>query len=87
MERLVELVVLIESSNMEEQEYLPNEDCFIQEASSLATELFVTDEGSCNNENIIKFRKYGYNVFAIEQDRFGWILGGINTDKGIITYG
>jgi hypothetical protein len=28
-----------------------------------------------------------YDVFPIERDRFGWLIGGIQTSKGIIAYG
>ena len=40
-----------------------------------------------NYDNIHLLKKNGYNVFAGEQDRFGWLTGCIQLKKGIIVFG
>ena len=61
----------------------------INHISILADEVFITNEGHVNHENIQYLYKINknYNVFSIEQDRFGWLIGGIETEKGVITFG
>lgn len=59
----------------------------IQDAATLATEVLIRDDGERNFENEFTLRNSGYGVMALEQDRCGWLLGGILTPKGIIAYG
>jgi hypothetical protein len=89
MERLVELVRLIETSNeIKKAEYLTNyQSELIDEASVLAESLFITSNGHCNWENIEIAQKHNIFPYAVERDRFGWLTGGFETDKGIILYG
>ena len=58
-------------------------------AANLADDAFVTYDGQVNWDNIQEF--YTINntckIYPIEQDRFGWLIGGIKTQKGIITFG
>ena len=57
------------------------------EISYLANTLLITNTGRCNWDNIALVRKEGFDVFAGDQDSFGWLVGCIRTNKGIITYG
>ena len=58
-------------------------------ASSLADDAFVTSDGQVNWDNITEFCKINKSceVYPIEQDKFGWLIGGIKTLKGTITFG
>lgn len=64
-------------------------DChqLIQDAVGLADQLLITDDGERNIENEIELNNKGFYVFCLERDRFGWLGGAIQTDKGIIAYG
>jgi hypothetical protein len=59
----------------------------IQDAATLATDVLIRDDGERNYDNEYVLRDKGYGVIALEQDRSGWLLGGIITQKGIIAYG
>ena len=59
----------------------------VQDAAALATVLLISDDGERNFVNEFVLRNKGYEVIALEQDRCGWLLGGIVTPKGIIAYG
>ena len=68
--------------------FLSNEVCSeVSEISALAEKHLITFTGECNWEEIQILNDAGYRVFAVEQDRYGWLLGAIHTKKGIITYG
>jgi hypothetical protein len=87
MDRFLLLIDRINNSEMEESEYLSEPTELISEISDLACELFITNSGKCNGDTIAEAGKHGINIFPVEQDRFGWLIGGIGTKKGIITYG
>ena len=57
------------------------------ELMNLAATHLITDRGGCDWNNIKKLNNAGFKVFAIEQDSFGWLIGGIRTNKGVIMYG
>jgi hypothetical protein len=59
------------------------------EASSMACDLLIDNEGHCNWDNINEVRNAGYRVFAGDQDSFGWLVGCIQKhgDKRVLTYG
>ncbi len=85
METLIHLLKQIdenESSAHDQDDILMNE-----EIETLATDLLITNEGACNWENINILRDAGFAIIPIEKDSFGWLLAGILTKKGIITYG
>ena len=89
MERLIELVRLIEASDdIKKVEYLAIESSeLIDEAVVIAEGLFINSNGHCHWENIEIAQKCNIFPYALERDRFGWLVGGFETDKGIITYG
>lgn len=55
--------------------------------SIMAESLLINESGHCNWENIEIMKKEGYYVFPLERDSFGWLIGGISTNKGVIAYG
>lgn len=65
----------------------PIDHPMVADIESLADSLLITEDGDCNWENIQFLRSNGYDVFPLEQDRFGWVVGGIETIHGIIAYG
>ena len=56
---------------------------------SIADEMLITSEGQVNWIAVgeITNKNKSLDIFPIEQDRFGWLLGGIRTKKGLITFG
>lgn len=66
---------------------LTERDKSIQDATLLANELLIQDDGERHFENEFVLKREGYVVFALEADRSGWLIGGILTPKGIIAYG
>lgn len=79
---------------MEEDERIKDaDDCLSQdipivhEISIMADDILITESGFCNWENIHLMEDYGYQVFPLERDSFGWLVGGIQTQKGVIAYG
>lgn len=43
--------------------------------------------GNENFKNIVTIREAGFDVYAGEQDRFGWLIGCIQLKRGIILFG
>lgn len=56
----------------------------IQECVSLASDLFINDNGTPNYRNITGTN---YRITAGEQDSFGWLSGVITCSKGKIVFG
>ena len=54
---------------------------------SLAEELLIKDNGQCDWSNIDKLKELGFNVYAGDEDSFGWLTGYIETKNGIVVYG
>ncbi len=59
----------------------------VYNAACIATSVLIDEGGSCEWENITILKDNGFYVFPLEKDRFGWLIGGISTNKGIISYG
>lgn len=87
MDEFLEKIKALEKSSLEFSEYLPTSDPFVSEIAGMADSLLINDEGHCNWNNIEIMKDNKYEVFPIERDRFGWLIGGIQTAKGIIAYG
>jgi hypothetical protein len=88
MERFLELIDLIEKDDtIRSSEYLSHQIEIINEISCLADDLLITKDGHCNWDAIHELEDKKIYIFPVEKDRFGWVIGGIPTTKGIITYG
>ena len=93
MDTLVERLKAIENcEDIAENEilnwgYLNERHNLIQEAVQLADEVLLTPDGQRNFENEIFLCNNGFYVSCLEHDGFGWLAGGIETCKGIISYG
>lgn len=70
-------------------DYFTEEAPHHDEIDALANSLLITDNGRCNWKNISILESKGYEVFAGEQDSFGWLTGCIQKkdDYRIFVYG
>lgn len=59
----------------------------VQEASSEASMVLITNSGQPDFSAHRALLKEGFRVTAGETDSFGWLTGCIHTSKGIIVYG
>ena len=99
MENLLKLLKQLEKSNFEKQRYLNyNFDNGCEYCSKLVKEqllkilamvdeLLIDSEGNNNWDNMEVLQKHQYYVYPGEQDRFGWLTGCIDTQKGTIVFG
>lgn len=65
-------------------------DCMhelVMSASDLAYRSLIDREGNCLWGEIAKVKEAGFWVFPVEQDSFGWLIGGIETKHGCVTFG
>jgi hypothetical protein len=83
----IELIKNINTLDIPETEYVSQPKDIVSNISDIANVLFITEEGHVNYENLVKVKSQGVYIFPLEQDRFGWLVGGVQTDKGIITFG
>ena len=90
MDELIELLKKIEDDadiSGSEFDVLSDNHPNVYHASSLAELLLITPEGRCDWKNIRELKSNGYAVAPLEKDSFGWLIGGIETSKGVIAYG
>ena len=89
MDDLLKLLTALESAEeiTEAYEFLSLDIPLVGEISRRAEELLITPKGDCDWERIEHLASIGYAVFPVERDGFGWLIGGISTKKGVITYG
>jgi hypothetical protein len=88
MERLIDLILQVENDDsISESGFLLIIHPLINEIKYIANTLLITDDGKCNWQNIEILMDNSIEVFPVELDKFGWVVGGIRTTKGIITYG
>jgi hypothetical protein len=88
MQKLIKLLLKLENDNsIVSCDYLQNEIPIINKIRNLANELLITNRGQCNYKNMSILENYNFNIFPIEVDSFGWLIAGINTNKGVIIYG
>lgn len=56
--------------------------------NELACKLFITREGHHNRVEINKFESYApCKIFPLEQDSFGWLIGGIKYGDKTFSFG
>jgi len=59
----------------------------IQDIVWMATDVLIKPDGERNCTAEIDLEMAGFPVFCLEKDGFGWLTGGIETEKGVIAYG
>jgi hypothetical protein len=89
MDALIALVKEIETSELEERPYLTNDDHpNVSTVARMLEDIFITAGGHMNYDlKDVFMETYGYELYPVEKDRWGWILGGLQTSKGTITFG
>ena len=90
MDRLIQLLKLIEKNDViqdYEDDIIPAQHPDVIEAINLAEALLITNNGDVDWYSVDVLRAEGYAVFPLEKDRFGWLIGGIATQKGTISFG
>lgn len=89
MEALVALIRELEDSDLQERPYLADADHpNVSKIAHMLEELFITAGGHMNYDLKDMFMQtYGYELYPVEKDRWGWILGGLQTSKGTIVFG
>ena len=89
METLVGLIRDLEATDIPYRPYLDDTDHpTIASIARMLEELFITAGGHLDFDSKDKFMSvYGYELYPVEQDRWGWVLGGLQTKKGTIVFG
>jgi hypothetical protein len=89
MEQLSTLIGELEASDLDPRQYLQDEDHpNVRIIGILLETVFITPGGNINLDARDEFRdQYGYELYPVERDDWGWILGGLRTKKGTITFG
>ena len=59
----------------------------VTEAIHMAEDVLITGMGLVNWGAVDILAQHGYGVFPMERDSFGWLIGGISTNKGILVFG
>lgn len=59
----------------------------IQEAVDLAEQVLIDENGERDIQAEVVLALAGFPVRCVEKDSHGWLIGGIETEKGLITYG
>jgi hypothetical protein len=67
--------------------YIDDRHALIQEAVDLAEQVLIDEEGERDIQAEVTLALAGFPVRCIERDRRGWLIGAIETEKGLITYG
>lgn len=60
--------------------------CVVSNIVYLARQVLVSDNEACNWSNISTLKRYGFDVKPVSIDGHGWVIGGIHTKRGIVTY-
>jgi hypothetical protein len=67
--------------------YISDRHRLIQDAVDLADRVLIKSDGDRNYLAETQVEMAGFPVRALEKDGFGWLVGGIETEKGVIAYG
>lgn len=89
METLVARIKELEDSDIEEQRYLAEKDHkLVPVIAAMLDDLFITAGGHMNYDAKYELMAdYGYELYPVERDSCGWVLGGLITSKGTIIFG
>ena len=88
--QLIEALQILEETpdiKLFDEEYIVRDNPAALEASNIAENVLITTTGNTDWISVNLLRKAGYQVFPVEKDSFGWLIGGIHTSVGILTYG
>ncbi len=82
LSKLLSLLKSLEESIVEFER-----DPLVDEASKVAEDVLITETGANNWDAHEVLKQHGFEVFPGERDTFGWLIGCIQTKKGILCYG
>ena len=87
MDRLVALLEEVNRSDIKPRDYLEeNHHSAVPLIRSLLCGLLITKGGNLDWDAKDELESYGFQVFPVEQDRYGWLIGAVQTEKGAITF-
>lgn len=87
MDRLVALLEEVNASAMTPRDYIDEKHhSAVPLIKSLLCALLITKKGNLDWDAKDDLEGYGFQVFPVEQDRFGWVVGAVLTEKGAITF-
>ena len=79
----------VEESDIPERQYVTKTDHpNVPIIEHMLSELFITAGGHINydaKDDLLRI--HGYGLYPVEQDGFGWVIGGLSTSKGTIIFG
>lgn len=88
MERLAGLLTEINNSDITPRQYLhEHHHSAVPLIKTLLADLLITPGGNLNWDAKDVLHSFGFTIYPVEQDRSGWILGAVITNKGDITFG
>jgi len=88
MKKLIESLIKINSGELQcEITKYDKRYIVCEEVSNLVNKYLITEGVSPNFDNMRILADKGFRVFPVEKDSFGWLVGGIMTKKGILTFG
>ena len=92
MESVKELIKTLENIEKDNniksvEDVLSNDIVLVEKAVCLADHVLINDKGSINYNALEEIEEAGFDVIPLEMDNWGWIVGGIQTSKGIIVFG
>jgi hypothetical protein len=87
MENLITLVKALEASDIRRLQFLQDgHHETIPQIRYLIHQLFITEDGRLDYKNKDLLKTYGYTIYPVEQDSYGWLVGALSTKKGSITF-
>ena len=87
MEQLVELLKEVNRSDMKPRDYIEEKHhSAVPLIRSLLCYLLITEKGNLDWDAKDELESYGFQVFPVEQDRYGWLIGAVLTEKGAIKF-
>ena len=87
MERLIALLEEVNASAITPRDYLDEKHhSAVPLIKSLLCALLITKGGNLDWDAKDELESYGFQVFPVEQDRYGWLIGAVETEKGAITF-
>lgn len=88
MERLVGLLIEVNNSDITPRDTLDEtHHSAVPLIKSLLCDILITEGGHLDWDAKDQLEMFGFEVYPVEQDRWGWILGAVITNKGDITFG
>jgi hypothetical protein len=87
MDRLVNLLKEVNRSDIKPRDYIhETHHSAVPLIKSLLCYLLITEKGNLDWDAKDELESYGFDVFPVEQDRYGWLIGAVQTEKGAITF-